>query len=80
MSSHLADAEVVKRQACFRPIVADGLPLLGPVAALDGVYVATGHNCWGILNAPASGEALAELISTGASQHVDLQPFHPARF
>ncbi|MGB0751380.1 MAG: NAD(P)/FAD-dependent oxidoreductase [Gammaproteobacteria bacterium] len=80
LSSHLADAKVVKKQACFRPIVADGLPLLGPVTALDGVYVATGHNCWGILNAPASGEALAELISTGASQHVDLQPFHPARF
>ena len=80
LSSHLAEAKIVKKQACFRPIVADGLPLLGPVTALDGVYAATGHNCWGILNAPASGEALAELISTGESQRVDLQPFHPARF
>ena len=37
LSSHLAEAKIVKKQACFRPIVADGLPLLGAVTALDGV-------------------------------------------
>ena len=47
--------------------------------ARPGVFVATGHNCWGILNAPASGKAMAELIATGEARTVDLSPFDPAR-
>lgn len=39
----------------------------------------TGHSCWGILNGPATGKALAELICTRESQCVDLAPFDPAR-
>ncbi len=57
----------------------DGLPLLGQVAGIEGAYVATGHNVWGILNAPASGEAMAELLLEGAAKSVDLAPFQPGR-
>jgi glycine/D-amino acid oxidase-like deaminating enzyme len=39
----------------------------------------TGHNVWGILNAPATGDALAELIVDGTSRTTDLTPFDPAR-
>ena len=46
---------------------------------VDGAYVATGHSVWGILNAPATGEAMAELILDGAARHVDLTPFAPDR-
>ena len=46
---------------------------------LDGAYVATGHNVWGILNAPATGEALAELIGDGVTRISDLTPFDPIR-
>ena len=45
----------------------------------DGLYVATGHNVWGILNSPATGEAIAELIAEGAAQSIDLAPFDPMR-
>ena len=48
---------------------------------LAGAYVATGHSVWGILNAPATGEAMAELIADGAARTVDsgaLQPGAPA--
>ena len=34
----------------------------------------TGHSVWGILNAPATGEALAELILDGDAQAVELEP------
>ncbi len=44
-----------------------------------GAYVATGHGPWGMLNAPATGLALAELITDGAARAVDLEPFDPAR-
>jgi glycine/D-amino acid oxidase-like deaminating enzyme len=70
---------IVARQACFRPVTEDGLPLIGKVPNLDRAYVATGHNVWGILNAPATGEALAELIADGAARETDLGPFDPAR-
>jgi glycine/D-amino acid oxidase-like deaminating enzyme len=75
----LADAPIAAAQACFRPVTRDGLPLLGPVPGVAGAFVATGHGVWGILNAPASGEAMAELIVDGATRHVDLRRFAPAR-
>lgn len=71
--------KISARQACFRPVTEDGLPLIGRVPADEGLYVATGHSVWGILNAPATGEALAELIAGGATRNVDLSPFDPAR-
>ena len=79
ISPVLASAPILARQACFRPITEDGLPLIGPVPDVDGAYVATGHNVWGMLNAPATGEAMAELILDGATSHVDLAPFSVAR-
>ena len=78
LSPVLAEAKVLARQACFRPMTADGLPLIGAIAGLAGAYVATGHSVWGILNAPATGEAMAELI-TGARCSVALSPFDPGR-
>jgi glycine/D-amino acid oxidase-like deaminating enzyme len=79
MSPILARAPVLASQACFRPVTADGLPLIGAVPGARGAYVATGHSVWGILNAPATGEAVAELILDGAAHSVDLSPFNPAR-
>ena len=58
---------------------ADAMPLLGAVPDVPGAYLATGHNCWGMLNAPASGRAMAELLCDGASSSIDLSPFDPAR-
>ena len=52
--------------------------MIGRVPGLGGAYVATGHGPWGMLNAPATGLALAELIVDGAAS-LDLSPFDPAR-
>ena len=49
------------------------------VGSVAGAYVATGHGLWGMLNAPATGLALAELIVDGRAKSVDLRPFDPAR-
>ena len=68
---------IIARQACFRPVTQDGLPLIGKAG--EGAYVATGHSVWGILNAPATGEALSELIVDGAARSTDLTPFDPGR-
>ena len=79
ISPALAAAPIKARQACFRPVTADGLPLIGAVAGIAGAYVATGHSVWGMLNAPATGEAMSELILDGAARRVDLAPFAPGR-
>src|SRR6202171_3717961 len=71
--------KIIARQACFRPGTQDGLPLMGRVPQIEGAYVASGHNVWGILNAPATGEALAELIADGVARSTDLTPFDPMR-
>lgn len=79
LSPAFRDDRIVARQACFRPVTEDGLPLIGRVPQLEGAYVATGHNVWGILNAPATGEAVAELIAEGVARTTELAPFDPGR-
>jgi glycine/D-amino acid oxidase-like deaminating enzyme len=79
LSSSLADVPLQRVQACYRPVYADGLPLLGAVPGVRGAYIATGHSCWGILNAPASALAMAELLIDGHAHSVDLRPFDPRR-
>ena len=79
VSTTLAAARIERRQACYRPVTDDGLPLIGRVPNLAGCYVATGHGPWGMLNAPATGSALAELIVDGGASLVNLEPFDPRR-
>lgn len=74
-SSLLRDAEVVGRTACYRPLTVDGVPLIGPVPGVAGAYLATGHASWGILNAPATGRMVSEMILDGASTSIDASPF-----
>jgi glycine/D-amino acid oxidase-like deaminating enzyme len=79
VSTALAAASIERRQACYRPVTDDGLPLIGRVPGPSGAYVATGHGPWGMLNAPATGLALAQLIVDGTARLFDLSPFDPAR-
>ncbi|MBV8568589.1 MAG: FAD-binding oxidoreductase [Methylobacteriaceae bacterium] len=79
VSPVLRESRILASQACFRPVTRDGLPLIGRIPGVPGAYVATGHSVWGILNAPATAEAMAELIVDGASRTVDLSPFDPGR-
>lgn len=64
----------------MRPCPSDGLPVMGKVPHIEGAYISCGHNCWGILWAPASGLAIAELVATGASTTINLNHFSPGRF
>lgn len=75
----LAGAKIVAKQACFRPVTADGMPIIGRIADHPGLYVATGHSVWGMLNAPGTAAALSDLLLEGTSTQVDLTPFSPSR-
>eukprot|EP00304_Pavlova_gyrans_P012076 CAMPEP_0206047442 /NCGR_PEP_ID=MMETSP1466-20131121/21274_1 /ASSEMBLY_ACC=CAM_ASM_001126 /TAXON_ID=44452 /ORGANISM="Pavlova gyrans, Strain CCMP608" /LENGTH=360 /DNA_ID=CAMNT_0053422457 /DNA_START=1 /DNA_END=1083 /DNA_ORIENTATION=+ len=80
LSTELRDAPRTKAQSCHLPICSDGMPVIGPLPKAPGVFVATGHSCWGILNAPATGKALAELIIDGKASCVSIDAFAPGRF
>lgn len=83
VSSRLGEGEGVEveaEQACFLPCTEDGVPVIGEMPGVKGCYVATGHSCWGILNGPATGATLAELVLDGRTAVVNLTPFSPARF
>lgn len=79
ISPALSAERIIARQACHRPITQDGMPLIGQIPSVTGAYIASGHSVWGILNAPATGEALAELVLDRAAQSVELSPFDPGR-
>ena len=72
-------------QACLRPCAVDAIPLMGPLVGKGeggkgrGVYMAAGHNCWGILWGPITGKLMVQLMA-GEATDVDLGPFDPQRF
>jgi len=83
VSEVLAAVQQFTPSACYLPHSKDGVPLIGRLPsppAPTGLAVAAGHSCWGILQGPATGEALAELLLFGAPRQVELKKFDPARF
>jgi len=57
----------------------DGMPIIGTLPNVRNMTISTGHQMLGLVLAPASGDALAELIVTGKTPAV-LEPFSPNRF
>jgi D-amino-acid dehydrogenase len=64
--------------AGLRPATPDGLPLIGALPGLDGVYLATGHGMLGVTLAPATADLLAPLVLEGRAAP-ELAYFDPAR-
>lgn len=60
-----------------RPCTPDGLPLIGRTRS-PRVHVAGGHGMWGVTLGPATGQLLAELVTTGRRPEA-LAPFDPLR-
>jgi D-amino-acid dehydrogenase len=73
-----APGEPVVAWAGLRPSTPDGLPLIGELPGLDGVFVATGHGMLGVTLAPATAALLAPLVLTGRAAP-ELAPFTPGR-
>lgn len=72
-------APQVEAWAGLRPATADGLPLIGKLPSAQHQWIAAGHYRNGILLAPATAAALADLLEDKAPA-VNLLPFDPARF
>jgi D-hydroxyproline dehydrogenase subunit beta len=65
--------------AGLRPWLPDHLPAIGPVGAVDGLWINTGHEGAGVALGPVSGRLLAQLYA-GEPRLLDPAPFAPDRF
>lgn len=81
VSRVLRDGKVLARQACYLPNVesARGGPLVGP-SGIRGVYLASGHTCWGIQNGPATGKVMSEFIFDGEARSANVGSLDPRKF
>lgn len=75
----LADAKIVRTWAGWSDKSADGVPVLGAVDEVPGLYTACAFTGHGFGIAPAVGEQLGKLMTTGTTD-VDLSPLHYDRF
>lgn len=75
----LANAKIVRTWAGWMDASSDGVPSLGTVDEIPGLYVACAFNGHGFGIAPAAGEQLAKLIVTGKTD-VDLSALHYDRY
>ena len=74
----IAELALAETAAGLRPAAPDNAPVVGK-GALDGLIWATAHWRSGILQAPLTADAVAELLATGTIGGA-LEPFGPERF
>jgi len=62
-----------------RPTLPDSLPMIGPAPRHPGLWLAFGNQHIGFTTGPATGDAIAAMIS-GATPAFDAAPFAPSRY
>lgn len=72
----LADLPVERHWAGLRPGSPTGVPFIGPVGGVEGLYVNTGHFRNGVVLGPASARLAADLVLDRVPI-VDPQPYRP---
>ena len=80
ISKIIRDGDIMVKQACYRPVVVgrsrDIGPLVGPTN-VKGLWLATGHDSWGVQNAPATGKVMSEMILEGKVSSADVSSLNP---
>jgi len=71
-------ATYLETRVGFRPAGPDSRPLLGPVAGVPGLFVATGLGAEGLTMGPYAG-GVAARAALGLDPGIDLTPFDPLR-
>ncbi|CCD25427.1 Tda3p NDAI_0F01080 [Naumovozyma dairenensis CBS 421] len=79
ISTPLSDGHIIKQQACYLPVLnvaTSSGPLIGETN-VNNLYIASGHSCWGINNAPATERIMSEIILEGESKSADISLLNP---
>ena len=75
----LADAKIVRTWAGWSDKSADGIPVLGAIDEIPGLYTACAFTGHGFGISPAAGNQMAKLMTVGKTD-VDLAAFRYDRF
>jgi glycine oxidase len=75
----LGEAVFREGWAGLRPATPDGLPAIGRVPGVEGLWVAAGHTRNGVLLAPATGRLVTDLV-LGKAPPPEAAAFRPDRF
>ncbi len=75
----LANLPFTSARAGLREMTPDAHTIMGEIPGKRGLFVACGFSGHGFVHAPAAGEAMADLITTGRSRF-DLSPYRFDRF
>jgi glycine oxidase len=79
ISPELAAYPTSEHWAGLRPVTPDLLPIIGPDPACAGLFYACGHSRNGVLLAPLTASAIAELVACGSTS-IDVGACAPSRF
>jgi glycine/D-amino acid oxidase-like deaminating enzyme len=75
----LADLRIESAWAGHIDGTADGLPMIGRVNEVEGLYTVTGFTGHGFALGPAAGRTIAEIVLDKPTT-IDATPFRPSRF
>lgn len=75
----LGTLKIMRAYAGVRPGTPDGDPYIGLVDDVPGFCECNGHGGEGIALAPATGEAVAQLLTQGRTVNCDISRFSPMR-
>lgn len=82
VSPNLARGRILKRQACYLPVVdvpSSSGPLIGETN-VENLFLALGHSCWGINNAPGTGKIMSEILLDGEVSSADISGLDPSLY
>lgn len=80
ISQAIREGEVVTKQACYRPMVVGRARDIGPLVGPTGVgslWLASGHDSWGVSNGPGTGKVMSEMILDGKASSADVSSLDP---
>ena len=85
VSQEIHDGDIITKQACYKPQIRpheegeEVGPMVGPTG-ITGLWLATGHDEWGIQNAPGTGLVMSEMIFEGKARSADCKSLDPKHF
>ena len=85
VSQEIHDGDLITKQACYKPQIRpheedeEVGPMVGPTG-IKGLWLATGHDEWGVQNAPGTGLVMSEMIFEGVAHSANCESLDPKHF
>lgn len=85
VSQQIHDGKIITKQACYKPQIRpheegeEVGPMVGPTG-IEGLWLATGHDEWGMQNSAGTGLVMSEMIFEGKARSANCESLDPKHF